>query len=149
MRISVVGGGYVGLVSAVCFSELGHIVNLIEIDQEKVKSINQGRPPIYEKSLEEMLLAHLGRNMLVNASYESLPDSEIVLICVGTPPCLDGGADLSMIASCSKSIGSALQDCDGYHIVAVKSTVPPGTTERLVQPVVLSQSSKGINVEAK
>ena len=149
MRISVVGGGYVGLVSAVCFSELGHIVNLIEIDQEKVKSINQGRPPIYEKSLEEMLLAHLGRNMLVNASYESLPDSEIVLICVGTPPCLDGGADLSMIASCSKSIGSALQDCDGYHIVAVKSTVPPGTTERLVQPVVLSQSSKGINEEAK
>jgi len=149
VRISVVGGGYVGLVSAVCFSELGHSVNLIEIDAQKVKAINLGRPPIYEKGLEEMLSAHAGRNLIATSDYKCIPGSEIILICVGTPQGPDGEADLSMIASCSKSIGSALQDCDGYHIVAVKSTVPPGTTERLVQPVVLSQSSKGINEEAK
>lgn len=142
IRISVVGGGYVGLVSAVCFSELGHTVYLIEIDREKVKSINQGRPLIYEKGLKEMLSAHIGRNMWVNSSYDSVPDSEIALICVGTPPGSDGGADLSMIASAAKSIGTALQDSSEYHIVAVKSTVPPGTTENLVKPVVLKHSGK-------
>ena len=149
MRISVVGGGYVGLVSAACFSELGHSVNLIEIDAQKVKAINLGRPPIYEKGLEEMLRAHAGRNLTATSDYKCIPDSEIILICVGTPQGPDGEADLSMIASCAKSIGIALQNCDGYHIVAVKSTVPPGTTERLVQPAVLSQSSENINKEAK
>jgi len=149
MRISVVGGGYVGLVSAACFSELGHSVNLIEIDAQKVKAINLGRPPIYEKGLEEMLRAHAGRNLTATSDYKCIPDSEIILICVGTPQGPDGEADLSMIASCAKSIGIALQNCDGYHIVAVKSTVPPGTTERLVKPTVLRQSSKNINKEAK
>jgi len=149
MKISIVGGGYVGLVSAVCFSELGHSVNLVEVDAQKVKAINLGRPPIYEKGLEEMLSAHAGRNLTAMSDYKCIPGSEIILICVGTPQGPAGEADLSMVASCSKSIGAALRDCDGYHIVAVKSTVPPGTTERLVQSTVLSQSSKGINEEAK
>jgi UDPglucose 6-dehydrogenase len=149
VRISVVGGGHVGLESAACFSELGHSVNLIEIDAQKVKAINLGGPPIHEKGLEEMLFAHAGRNLTATSDYKCISDSEIILICVGTPQGPDGEADLSMIASCSKSIGIALQDCDGYHIVAVKSNVPPGTTERLVQPTVLSQSSKGIGKEAK
>lgn len=143
MRISVVGGGYVGLVSAVCFSELGHNVNLIEIDQTKVNAINQGRSPIYEKGLDEMLSAHAGKNLTATSSYENIPDSEVVLICVGTPPSQDGGADLTMIASAARSIGIALQESDGYHIVAVKSTVPPGTTEHLVNPTVLKYSGKG------
>ena len=142
MRISVVGGGYVGLVSAVCLAELGHEVKLIEIDQTKVKAINQGRPTIYEKSLEEMLLTHAGRNLEASSSYEGIPDSKVILICVGTPPGPDGAADLSMIRSAAKSIGIALRDCVGYHIVAVKSTVPPGTTEKLVKPAVLKYSGK-------
>lgn len=137
MKISVIGGGYVGLVSAVCFSELGHSVNIIEIDAQKVKAINLGRPTIYEKGLEEMLSAHASRNLTATSDYQSIPDSEIILICVGTPEGPDGEADLSMIASAAKSIGTALQDSSEYHIVAVKSTVPPGTTENLVKPVVL------------
>lgn len=140
MRISVVGGGYVGLVSAACFSELGHQVTLIEIDPEKVKAINQEKAPIYEKGLEEMLSARAGMSLKAMSSYESIPDSDVTLICVGTPSASDGSADLSMIASASKSIGTALRDVDGYHIVAVKSTVPPGTTENLVKPMVLSHS---------
>jgi len=142
MRISVVGGGYVGLVSAVCFAELGHEVNLIEIDQMKVNAINQGRPTIYEKGLDEMLSAHADRNLVASSSYESIPDAKVTLICVGTPPGSDGAADLSMIGSAAKSIGMALRDCVGYHIVAVKSTVPPGTTEKLVKPAVLKYSGK-------
>lgn len=137
MKISVVGGGYVGLVSAACFSELGHDVNLIEIDQTKVESINQGRPPIFEKGLEEILLAHAGKNLTAKSGYENIPDSEVILVCVGTPPAQDGGADLSMITSAARSIGIALQKSEDYHVVAVKSTVPPGTTEHLVRPTVL------------
>ncbi|OPY52219.1 MAG: UDP-glucose 6-dehydrogenase AglM [Methanosaeta sp. PtaU1.Bin112] len=144
-RISVVGGGYVGLVSAACFSQLGHIVNLIEIDPTKVQAINQGRPPIYENGLEEILLAHVGKNLTATSSYESIPDSEVVLICVGTPQAQDGGADLSMISSAARSIGIALQRSDGYHVVAVKSTVPPGTTEHLVRPTVMKCSEKDAN----
>lgn len=142
MKISVIGGGYVGLVSAVCFSELGHSVNIIEIDAQKVKAINLGRPTIYEKGLEEMLSAHAGRNLTATSDYQYIPDSEIILICVGTPQGPDGEADLSMIDSCAKSIGTALQGSSEYHIVAVKSTVPPGTTENLVMPVVLKHSRK-------
>lgn len=139
------GGGYVGLVSAVCFSELGHKVDLIEIDQAKVKAINQGMPPIFEKGLEELLLAHAGRNLTATSNYRSIPDSEVALICVGTPPDPTGGADLSMITSAARSIGIALQNCDGYHVVAVKSTVPPGTTEHLVKPAVLKHSGKRVD----
>lgn len=142
VRISVVGGGYVGLVSAVGFSELGHLVNLIEIDPKKVLAINLGRPTIYEKGLEEMLSFHAGRNLSATSEYECIPDSEIIIICVGTPQGPDGEADLSGMVSCSRSIGSALQDCKGYHIVAVKSTVPPGTTEHLVKPIVLKHSGR-------
>jgi UDPglucose 6-dehydrogenase len=148
MRISVVGGGYVGLVSAVCFSQLGHNVDLIEIDPTKVEAINQGRPPIYENGLEEILLAHAGKNLTATSSYESIPDSEVVLICVGTPPAQDGGADLSMIASAARSIGIALQKSDEYHVVAVKSTVPPGTTEHLVRPTVMKYLEKGADASA-
>ncbi|MEI6104268.1 MAG: UDP-glucose/GDP-mannose dehydrogenase family protein [Methanothrix sp.] len=146
MNISVVGGGYVGLVSAVCFSQLGHVVNLIEIDQTKVDAINQGRPTIYESGLEEILLAHAGRNLTATSDYEGIPDSEVILICVGTPQAQDGSADLTMIASASRSIGIALQKSEGYHVVAVKSTVPPGTTEHLVRPTVMKYSGKGNDI---
>jgi len=138
-----VGGGYVGLVSAICFAEMGHCVHLIEIDERKVEAINSGRPPIYEKNLDEMLSVHVGRRLKATASYDNIEDSEVTFICVGTPPGPSGDADLSMVKSASKSIGEALQDAQEYHVVAVKSTVPPGTTETLVIPEVLGYSSKG------
>lgn len=146
MKISVVGGGYVGLVSAVCFSELGHLVNLIEIDHTKVEAINQGRPTIYESGLGEILLAHAGRNLTATSDYQNMPDSEVILICVGTPQAQDGGADLTMIASAARSIGIALQKSRKYHVVAVKSTVPPGTTEHLVMPTVTKYSGRGDDI---
>lgn len=137
MRISVVGGGYVGLVSAACFAELGHSVNIIEIDESKVESINAGVPPIYEKGLKDLLSRHAGRNLHASSGYDEIFQSDISFICVGTPPGPDGSADLSMIESASRSIGERLQARDGYHVVAVKSTVPPGTTQNLVAPTVL------------
>lgn len=143
IRLSVIGGGYVGLVYSVCLAELGHQVDLVEIDEEKVKAINSGAPPIYEKGLKEMLTAHAGNRLKATDSYDCIPDTDITFICVGTPPDSDGRADLSMLRSASISIGEALMGADGYHIVVVKSTVPPGTTGGLVAAEVLDHSAKG------
>jgi UDPglucose 6-dehydrogenase len=142
MRISVVGGGYVGLVSSTCLAQLGHSVEIIEIFEDKVKSINSGIPPIYEEGLKEMLSAHAGKRLKATTDYSNIADSDVILICVGTPPRADGGADLSMVASASETIGAALKNSEEYHIVAVKSTVPPGTTKNLVMPAVLKTSGK-------
>ncbi len=142
MRISIVGGGYVGLVSATCFADLGHSVILIDIDEDKVDIINCGKPPIYEKGLMELLSSHVGRDLQATTDYGSLVSSDLTLICVGTPPLPDGSADLSMIESASALIGCALEDKETYHVVAVKSTVPPGTTQNLVMPTVFKHSGK-------
>jgi len=143
MKISVVGGGYVGLVSAVCFAELGHAVSLIEIDKSKVKAINSGRPPIYEEGLKDMLLEHIGRNLSATVEYNVIDNSDAVFICVGTPSDSDGRADLSMIQSASESIGERLRKGTGYKVVVVKSTAPPGTTETLVMSKVMEHSCRG------
>lgn len=143
MIISVVGAGYVGLVSSVCFAELGHSVNLIEIDKNKINAIKSGTPPIYENGLGEVLAKHINRNLAVTSSYDAIHISDVTFICVGTPSGLNGGADLSMIESASLSIGEALRGTIDYHVIAVKSTVPPGTTQNIVMPLVLKNSNKG------
>ena len=140
MRISVIGGGYVGLVSAACFAQLGHCVDVIEIDEEKVEAINEGRSPIYEKGLDELLSRHVGVSLCAGSGYDRVSDTDISFICVGTPPGPGGGADLSMVEKASRSLGESLQERRGYHVVVVKSTVPPGTTERLVIPTVSKYS---------
>jgi len=129
----------VGLVSSASFAELGHNVSIIEIDKYKIETINSGRAPIYEKGLDDLLSKHAGRNLKATDSYDMVADSDLSFICVGTPPGPDGGADLSMVASASRSIGRNLRDKEGYHVVVVKSTVPPCTTEKLVVPTVLGE----------
>lgn len=140
MRISVVGGGYVGLITGVCLADIGHDVTVIEIDSDKVEAINSAKPPIYEKGLAELLAAHSGGRLKASTGFESIGRSGISIICVGTPPGADGSADLSYIRSASNSIGEELKKCDSYHVVVVKSTVPPGTTETTVMPAVMEAS---------
>jgi len=140
VSIAVVGGGYVGLVSSACFAELGHNVTIIEIEKSKVEAINSGKPPIYEKGLDDLLHKHVGRNLIASSDYDGISDADLSFICVGTPSRPDGNADLSMIESASKSIGEHLRKGDGYHVVVVKSTVPPGTTKNLVMPAVLNNA---------
>ena len=137
MRISVVGGGYVGLVSSVCLRELGHSVDLIEIDDTKVASLNSGQLPIYEEGLGEMLVRQVNHRLTVTSDYDNVRNSDAIFVCVGTPSASDGSADLSMIESASSSIGDALLGSMKYHVVVVKSTVPPGTTQRVVMPLIL------------
>lgn len=142
MKLSVVGGGYVGLVTGACFADLGHRVHIIELDEEKVAAINSGDPPIYEPGLEKILSAHIGRTLSATSSYGSIRDADLTLICVGTPPKQNGDADLTMIADASRSVGEAMKVSKGFQAVAVKSTVPPGTTENLVKLRILEQSGR-------
>jgi len=145
MKISVVGGGYVGLVTGTCFAQLGHDVTIIEINAEKVRAINNGQPPIYEIGLEELLKQQAGKTLHACTGFDSIASADIVFICVGTPPKPDGSSNLSYIESASSSVGTAIKNNSSYCCVVVKSTVPPGTTEKIVRPAVLKTSGKTDN----
>lgn len=141
-QISVIGGGYVGLVTAACLADLGHMVTLIDIDEEKIRAINAARSPIAESGLNELLAKNLGENLTASSDYESVKRSYLSIICVNTPVTQTGSADLSSIEAACLSLGHALRCNSGDHVVVTKSTVPPGTTESLVQPLVLRTSGR-------
>jgi UDPglucose 6-dehydrogenase len=142
MKISIVGGGYVGLVTGTCFAQLGHDVTIIEINSKKVREFNKGIPPIYEIGLEDLLKQYTGKNLRASTRFDTITSSDIVFVCVGTPSKSDGSADLSFIESASVSIGTSLKNNPSYCCIVVKSTVPPGTTEKIVKPRVLKSSGK-------
>lgn len=131
------------MVSAACFAELGHIVEVVEIDETKVRLINSGNPPIYEKGLEDLLARNIGKRLVATPLYDGVAESDLSFICVGTPPLPDGNANLSVVSSAAGSIGASLRRPGSRHVVVVKSTVPPGTTEQLVVPMVMKSSGRG------
>ncbi|MBP2132492.1 UDPglucose 6-dehydrogenase [Methanomicrobium sp. W14] len=145
MKITIVGGGYVGLVSGACFAKTGHDVTIVDVDSSKVGMINSKKPPIYEKGLEEILNETAGKNLCASTGYDSVADSDVSMICVGTPQGEDGSANLAYIKQAASSIGKELKKSLGYRVVAVKSTVPPGTTENFVRPEVLRASGKSVD----
>ncbi len=142
MEITVVGGGYVGLVTAACFADRGHVVRIIEIDPGKVDQIQKGIPPIYEEGLEEILKNTIGKNLSAQSGYHSIEDSDLFFICVGTPPRPDGSANLEYLSKASEAIGKAISSSQKYQVITVKSTVPPGTTQTVVLPAVLHSSGR-------
>jgi UDPglucose 6-dehydrogenase/GDP-mannose 6-dehydrogenase len=142
MRVSVAGTGYVGLVSGVCLADKGHDVVCVDIDPAKVDQINQAIPPIYEEGLEDLLKSNIGTRLKASDDLrQAVLDSDLTLIAVGTP--FDGEEiDLSYIKQVAKEIGEALKEKTGYHMVAVKSTVVPGTTDDVVLPILEEASGK-------
>lgn len=128
MKITVLGTGYVGLSTGVCLAEIGHHVVCIDIDQRKIKNLQEGISPIYEPGLEELLIKNIqaGRLNFTTSHLEGLKDAEIVIIAVGTPQGDDGGADLSYIERAAKDIAEHLNH---NAIVVIKSTVPVGTND--------------------
>lgn len=132
MRISVIGTGYVGLVSGACFAETGHDCICVDVDAAKVARINRGEAPIHENGLEALLKKHVGTRLRASTDLRAaVLDSDITFIAVGTP--FDGKLiDLSFIREAARQIGVALRDKAGYHVVVVKSTVVPGTTDEVV-----------------
>ena len=132
MRISVIGTGYVGLVSGACFAETGHDCICVDVNAAKVERINRGEPPIHENGLEALLKKHVGTRLRATTDlHAAVLESDITFIAVGTP--FDGTRiDLSFIREAARQIGVALRDKAGYHVVVVKSTVVPGTTDEVV-----------------
>lgn len=148
MKVSVIGSGYVGTVTAACFAELGHNVVCIDIDPEKVDMINRGKPPIYEEGLEELLNKHVGKNIRATTDYDdAVTNTDISFICVGTPSDDNGNIDLGIVKAASQSLGSAIGKKDGYHVVVVKSTVVPETTEKVVVPIIEQASGRKPGVD--
>ncbi|MBI2868993.1 MAG: UDP-glucose/GDP-mannose dehydrogenase family protein [Chloroflexi bacterium] len=131
MKTAVFGSGYVGLVAGACLARLGHRITLIDVDRQKIETINNGASPIYEEGLDELLGAI---SIEAGSDYGLADGAEIFLICVGTPANPDGSMSLDQVAEASRRIAEVLAGCPDYAVVCVKSTVPPGTTENLVIP---------------
>ncbi len=130
MKISIIGTGYVGLVSGTCFSEMGIITSCLDIDMEKIENLKKGIMPIWEPGLEQMVKRNYekGRLSFTNNMAESISDAQACFIAVGTPPDEDGSADLQYVLSVAREIGRKMQN---YMVVITKSTVPIGTAEKV------------------
>lgn len=142
MRICIIGTGYVGSVSAACFAELGHDVICVDLDHRKIDMINKGIPPVYEEGLEELLKKHAGKKLRATSDYNLIKNSDVSFICVGTPCDDKGNIDLSMVKSACSSIGDVLKHKNEYHVIVVKSTVVPETTEKVVLRIIEQHSGK-------
>ncbi|USS41056.1 UDP-glucose/GDP-mannose dehydrogenase family protein [Thermococcus aggregans] len=142
MRISIVGSGYVGLVSGMGFVKLGNEVIFVDVDEKKIKMINNAQPPIYEEGLEELMREFRGKYRATKDYREAILNSDVTFIAVGTPSREDGSIDLTYVEEAAKEIGKALKEKDDYHVVVVKSTVLPGTTDEVVRPILEKHSGK-------
>jgi UDPglucose 6-dehydrogenase len=144
MNIAVIGTGYVGLVSGTCYAESGNEVICVDIDQARIAALNEGKVPIYEPGLEELVRRNTGEGRLsftIDAT-EAIGNSMISFIAVGTPMSKDGAADLSGVMKAAETIARAVT---GYHIICVKSTVPVGTNDK-VRELVARLSKHKIDV---
>jgi UDPglucose 6-dehydrogenase len=140
MKITVVGTGYVGLVTGTCFAESGVSVVCIDNDKEKIRQLLDGSVPIYEPGLESMIRLNVEKGRLSFATdiKSGVDSSEVIFIAVGTPPGADGNADLKHVLSVAKEIGNVISK---YIVVVTKSTVPVGTSEK-IRKVILEQLNK-------
>ncbi len=142
MNISIIGTGYVGLVTGTCFAKLGNNILCIDVDKEKVEKINKGISPIYEADLDKILSEYKDKIKATVDYKTALKNTDITFICVGTPSEKDSSIDLSFIKQAAMEIGRQLKTRDEWHLVAVKSTVLPGTTQNVVLPILEKHSRK-------
>src|SRR5438105_5563189 len=149
MRISVFGLGYVGSVSAACLSRDGHDVIGVDLNQAKVDLIQQGRSPIVELGLSELIAAGRAKNNLQAqvCAKSAVLETDISFICVGTPSHADGSLNLSHVKRICEQIGAELREKQGFHIVVARSTMLPGTMRTLVVPTLEKTSGKRAGVD--
>lgn len=141
MKIAVIGSGYVGLVSAACFAEIGHDVISVDNDTAKIVALERGETPIHEKHLPELLAKHKGNKLRFSTSVpEAVQQSEAVFITVGTPQSKTGEADLSYVEAVAYEIAAAIED---PKVIVEKSTVPVRTCESLRQSLSLNGATHG------
>jgi len=147
MNISIIGTGYVGLVTGVCFAKLGNKVICVDINEKKIEMINKGVPPIYEEGLEQVLVENKNRIEATRDYRYATQNTDVTFICVGTPSEDDGSIDLKFVEEAAEEIGKQLRNKDGWHLVVVKSTVLPGTTGEVVLPLLERHSGKKAGVD--
>ena len=145
MRVAVIGTGYVGLVTGACVAGIGHDVTCVDAMPERVDAVNQCRPLFHEPGLPELLKRVVGEGKLraTNDVVGSVKAAEITILAVGTPS-REGDIDLSYIRAASESIGEGVRQANNYHVVVVKSTVVPGTTDTTVGAIVEKASGKKV-----
>jgi UDPglucose 6-dehydrogenase len=142
MKISIIGLGYVGLVTGICFCEHGHKVTCVEKNQKKISDLNKKKEIIYEPGLKNLLQKHLNRNFTVTDNVKkAILNTDISFIAVGTP-FKNGKFNASYLKSAAKDIGLSLKHKKKYHVVVVKSTVLPGTTDTLIKKCIEKYSGK-------
>ncbi len=148
MKISIFGLGYVGCVSMGCLAELGHEVIGVEVSQSKIDLINSGKPTIVEKDIDTLIEKHHrnGRICATTDTKNAVLNSDVSIICVGTPSTADGSLNLNYIYDCAAQIGASLKNKETYHVVVIRSTVMPGTNNKVAN-IVAQSSGKTINDE--
>lgn len=131
MKLSVIGTGYVGLVTGACFAEMGNDVTCVDVDRKKIEDLRQGILPIYEPGLERIVVNNYqaGRLHFTTSLVEAMRGANVFFIAVGTPPGEDGSADLQYVLTVAREIGSHLKE---YAVVVNKSTVPVGTGDKVL-----------------
>ena len=146
MNIAVVGTGYVGLVSGTCFAEMGANVTCVDIDQRKIESLKNGKVPIYEPGLDEMVLRNYreGRLHFTTELTSCLDEVEIVFSAVGTPPDEDGSADLKYVLEVARTVGRHMNK---YVVLVTKSTVPVGTAQKVKAAIQEELDKRGVQIE--
>ncbi|PHR59499.1 MAG: UDP-glucose 6-dehydrogenase [Arcobacter sp.] len=146
MKISVIGTGYVGLVSGTCFAQMGNSVICVDIDEKKVQSLKEGVIPIYEPGLEEMVLENYKKESLTFTTdiKNAVANTSISFIAVGTPMGEDGSADLQYVLAVAKSIGEHMQE---YIVVVDKSTVPVGTADKVTATIQAELDKRGSDLK--
>jgi GDP-mannose 6-dehydrogenase len=146
MKVSIFGMGYVGVVSGVCLARMGHEVVGVDISPDKVRLINSGRSPIIEKSVDEMMVESIkaGRLSATTDGADAIRRTDLSFISVGTPSARNGATMLGAIDTVAEEIGSAIGKKDGAHVVTIRSTVPPGTIEERVTPILVRASGRAL-----
>lgn len=149
MRISVFGIGYVGCVSAACFAKEGHTVVGVDVNANKVEMINAGESPIVEAGIGPLLKEVVRSNRLsaTTDTRAAVHNTDVSLVCVGTPSNPNGSLDLRYVTRVCEEIGAALKDKQGLHTVVIRSTMLPGTIESVVIPTLAEYSEKQVGID--
>ncbi|MFC7132477.1 MULTISPECIES: UDP-glucose 6-dehydrogenase AglM [Salinibaculum] len=142
MDVSIIGSGYVGTTVAACFADLGHDVVNVDIDESVVRAINDGDAPIHEPGLDDLVAAHGGDDLRATSDYDAIRETDVTLLALPTPSHDDGSIDLAAMKAGAEAVGEALAGKDGYHLVVVKSTVVPSTTDGTLAPLIADASGK-------
>lgn len=146
MKITVIGSGYVGLVTGACLADIGHQVFCLDLDRQKIEGLKQGVIPIYEPGLDDIVIRNVkaGRLIFSTNIEDSVAHGDVQYIAVGTPPKKDGSANLDYVLGAAASIGQYMQ---GYKIIIDKSTVPVGTADRVSATIRAALSKRAVDLD--